>query len=452
MWSAKDATKFALVGLVFEFLLIVIFGVCFTYQNEPLTINGKQVTDGGVQYYYGMFQDVHVMIFVGFGFLMTFLSRHGFGSVGLNFMVSAYVIQWAIITNSLIERAMSGEAEFTGIPINMKSLVTADFAAAAVLISFGAVVGRISPMQLLFMAIFELIFYGVNENIGGEILGAVDCGGSMIVHAFGAYFGLAASLAMSKGKGKNFADHPLNGSSKTSDMFAMIGTLFLWIFWPSFTGVLAEDEQKYRVVVNTFLALATSCAASFSFTLLFRPEKKFNMVDIQNATLAGGVAIGSVCDLNVQPFGACIVGLVASLISVVGYVVIQPALERSLGLFDTCGVHNLHGMPGVLGGLSSIVVAYMAGDATYGSREGLVHIYELREEESAGKQAMHQGLCLVCTILIASLSGYVVGAIISLPFFSPVAKGQEYEDSHFWEVEGEGDHEPSEPALISQDE
>ena len=44
-----------------------------------------------------VFQDVHVMIFIGFGFLMTFLKRYGFGAVGLNFLVSAFVIQWAIL-------------------------------------------------------------------------------------------------------------------------------------------------------------------------------------------------------------------------------------------------------------------------------------------------------------------------------------------------------------------
>lgn len=37
------------------------------------------------------------MIFVGFGFLMTFLQRYGFGSVGFNFLISAFALQWATI-------------------------------------------------------------------------------------------------------------------------------------------------------------------------------------------------------------------------------------------------------------------------------------------------------------------------------------------------------------------
>lgn len=43
------------------------------------------------------FQDVHVMIFVGFGFLMTFLQRYGYSGVGFNFLLAAFGIQWALL-------------------------------------------------------------------------------------------------------------------------------------------------------------------------------------------------------------------------------------------------------------------------------------------------------------------------------------------------------------------
>ena len=41
----------------------------------------------------------------------------------------------------------------------------------------------------------------------------------------------------------------------------------------------------------------------------------------------------------------------------VGYTSIQPWLERVLGLSDTCGVHNLHGMPGLIGGIGGAISA-----------------------------------------------------------------------------------------------
>lgn len=43
------------------------------------------------------------------------------------------------------------------------------------------------------------------------------------------------------------------------------------------------------------------------------------MVHVQNSTLAGGVAVGSVCNLMLHPFGAMLAGMGAGLLSVLGY-------------------------------------------------------------------------------------------------------------------------------------
>ena len=45
------------------------------------------------------------------------------------------------------------------------------------------------------------------------------------------------------------------------------------------------------------------------------------------------------------------VGLAAGTITTLGFAFLSPLLEEKVGLGDTCGVHNLHGMPGLLGGL-----------------------------------------------------------------------------------------------------
>ena len=42
-------------------------------------------------------KDTHVMIVVGFGFLMTFLKRYGFSSLGFNFLFTGFTIQWGIL-------------------------------------------------------------------------------------------------------------------------------------------------------------------------------------------------------------------------------------------------------------------------------------------------------------------------------------------------------------------
>ena len=50
-----------------------------------------------------MFQDVHVMIFIGFGFLMTFLKRYGYGSIGFNMLIAAFVLEWALLMGGFLE-------------------------------------------------------------------------------------------------------------------------------------------------------------------------------------------------------------------------------------------------------------------------------------------------------------------------------------------------------------
>jgi ammonium transporter Rh len=44
----------------------------------------------------------------------------------------------------------------------------------------------------MFLTFFEMIWYGLNEAIGLSVFKATDMGGSMLVHTFGAYFGVGA--------------------------------------------------------------------------------------------------------------------------------------------------------------------------------------------------------------------------------------------------------------------
>lgn len=84
-----------------------------------------------------------------------------------------------------------------------------------------------------------------------------DVGGSITVHAFGAYFGLAVSLMLRPGKEQNEAGK-YEGANYTSDIFAMVGTLFLYVYWPSFNSVLADGSGQERAILNTYLSLAAA--------------------------------------------------------------------------------------------------------------------------------------------------------------------------------------------------
>jgi len=99
----------------------------------------------------------------------------------------------------------------------------------------------------------------------------------------------------------------------------MFGTIFLWLFWPSFNGALAPEimESKHRVAINTVCALCGSGLTTFAVSMWVRG--KFSMEDIQNATLAGGVAVGSSSDLVTGPYAAIIVGCFAGAVSCLGF-------------------------------------------------------------------------------------------------------------------------------------
>ena len=63
------------------------------------------------------------------------------------------------------------------------------------------------------------------------------------------------------------------------------------------------------------------------FSKLYNNKGKIDIIHIQNATLAGGIAIGAAADLYIHPSGAITVGIIAAFVSVIGYVKIEPYLE-----------------------------------------------------------------------------------------------------------------------------
>lgn len=272
--------KFAWTLLVIQLILFIIYASHVNYDPSAREVKIDNSNSANLGIDYVLYQDVHVMMFIGFGFLMTFLRRYGFSSVGFNFLLAALVIQVSLITNNFF-KALEADKLDDKFTIGVDNLMTSDFTAAAVLITFGALLGKVSPLQLVFVAVLETLFFGLNEYVGALELKASDIGGSMFVHAFGAYFGLAASFFLSPASGRTRADgepHPSNGSSYHNDLFAMIGTLFLWMFWPSFNGGPSSGNEQVRVMVNTVLSLSACCMSSFVFSFLMRPGRKFEMV------------------------------------------------------------------------------------------------------------------------------------------------------------------------------
>jgi len=293
------------------------------------------------------------------------------------------------------------------------------------LISFGALIGKVTPSQMLVLAFFEIIFYSLNILTTQLKNGTVDMGGSIVIHTFGAFFGLAASFFLSPPVPPGADLHKHKTSRYTSDLFAMIGTIFLWILWPSFNAALAYNGSQPRVVINTLLSLIASCTSGFTASRLLRPHgKRFDMIDIQNATLAGGVAVGSSSDLVIGPGGALLIGLTAGTLSTVGFNYIGPWVERKLKIQDTCGILNLHGLPGILGGLAGTIACATAKSQEYGISIATYFPH-------GTSQAPYQIYGLLITLGISISSGLLVGFVVSKIIPGPK---QLFQDSEHWEV------------------
>jgi len=422
--SVKSLPKFVKVLGALELIIILIFITC-----TELSAEGKVGGGGASNMNYALFQDVHVMIFIGFGFLMTFLKSHSWTAVGFNFLVAAFSIQLGFIFQSWWHNILDdNHKKFV---LNTLTLTEADFSAAAVLISFGAVLGKLNALQLVVMAVFELFFFSININLGLVEFKVADVGGSVFVHAFGSFFGLAVTKVLSPPSTK---DHPKCGDSYNSNLFAMIGTIFLWMFWPSFNGALTSGSTQQRVVVNTVLALTGSCIATFLVSAQMHGGK-FVMEDILNASLAGGVAIGTSADILLYPGWALLIGAVAGIISCWGFEKLGGILEAKYGIYDTCGVNNLHGIPGVIGGLVGALITAFSSEDDFNDLPGEFWSGMKADDDdrSFGTQAGFQFLALVVTLAIAIVSGYLTGKVITSKHFD--APDDLFDDKVHWEME-----------------
>jgi len=262
----------------------------------------------------------------------------------------------------------------------------------------------------------EVFFYSFNLHL--FLTGAThitDPGGTYSIHMFGAFFGLTCVYVLGKPKSTvNF------GGGMNPDLFSLMGTIFLWIYWPSFNGgiVAANSAQQQRAIINTVLSLSGSVIASFCGSQYFSASGKFRPVDIQNATLAGGAAIGAVCLLTLSPGTALLIGTCAGAISSWGFNNIAPIME-SYGIYDNCGIVNLHCIPSLIGATAAtILAAYKTGQ----NHEMGVYFH--------ANQWFDQLFGAIITIAFAVATGGLTGTVMK--WYQD--DEEEYVDEPYWEV------------------
>lgn len=292
--------------------------------------------------------DILVMLLIGFGFLMVFVRKYGYASITATYLAVALSLPLYM----LVRPYLWGSAADISIA-NISMLLFAEFAAASLLIAIGGHLGRLKTHQYLVIGLLFTPLYALNEWLlmSGVLIpsGAfLDTAGSIMIHAFGAYFAVGMIIMLTAKKDR---DTPIE-TSRRSNQFMLLGSAALWIFWPSFCSALVSVDKVPLAAINTVLALSGATLATYIFSVLIRG--KIEISDIANASLAGGVAIGATV-ADITPGWSMIIGIIAGAISVIGYTKIQPILQKLTGGIDTCGVHNLHGLPGLFGGLVALM-------------------------------------------------------------------------------------------------
>jgi len=356
---------------------------------------------------YGYFRDVNLMIFFGFGFLMTFLHRHALSAIGYCLVISALVVEMSLCVEFLINKGDEVTKIDGQYPVTIENLMNSLFCAGAVMISFGAVIGKVTPLQLIVMTIIEVFGFWVNVRLVLKEVGAHDVGGGMVIHTFGAYFGLAATWWVTRPAARNNDEEK---SIYSSDIFSLAGTILLWTLWPSFQSAVAGSQQRqFLALSNTFVSLCSSTLAFAACSRMLN-NSKFDVVHMQNASLAGGVVMGVAGDMNMGFHGAMIAGFAGGVLSCVGYTKLMPMLA-SLNIHDTCGVHNLHGMPGILGAIVGIIVTAMLENDKGTRADTGVFYTDKGEVIGADKQA----IALAITIGMALACGTLAGILMTVP-------------------------------------
>ncbi|NXH76224.1 RHL protein, partial [Hydrobates tethys] len=356
---------------------------------------------------YPAFQDVNHMVIFGFGFFLTFLKRYGFSSTGFNLLIIVLGVQCSMLIEGLLVFLHQREDED-----DLRRITKAVVSMTAVVISTGAVLGKTNPVQLILMTVVEIIVFHMSRWINNTFLQVPDNISMMHVHLFGAYFGLAVSSRFSEPSPRS----EKNASTPKSNLLSMLGTLFLWVFWPSFNSVLAVNKSK--AIYNTYFALAVSAVTAFVLSVLTTKDGKFRMTHIHSAVLAGGVTVGYAAHSITYPWIAMILGLLASVISILGSYCLQRCLNPALKIHDSSGVHFTFGLPAVLGALAQVILLIIK-NWTNLTRLGYLVM-------------LHIGaFCL--TISVALITGFITGLILNRKLFKTIPVSKYFEDQFYWE-------------------
>ncbi len=227
------------------------------------------------------------------------------------------------------------------------------FAAITLALVLGATVERMKFSAALVFGIIWLtiVYFPIAHMVwaaGGLFfdMGALDFAGGTVVHINAGVSALVASLILGKRIGYQkeiMAPHSLT--------LTMVGTGLLWVGWFGFNAgsALEANGSAALAMINTFVA--TASAALFWMLAEKVAGHKPSALGFCSGVIAGLVAVTPAAG-NSGPFGAIVLGAVASVICFYAVTVLKP----KLGYDDALDAFGIHGIGGIVGAIGTGIV------------------------------------------------------------------------------------------------
>lgn len=239
------------------------------------------------------------------------------------------------------------------------------FSAITAALVLGATVERMKfSAVMVFVGVWlTIVYYPIAHMVwaGGGLLfemGALDFAGGTVVHINAGVSALVAALIL--GKRKGYPNEPMPPHSMT---LTMVGTGLLWVGWFGFNAgsELEADGIAGLAMINTFVA--TASAGLFWMLMERLAGHKGSALGLCSGIIAGLVAVTPAAG-NSGPFGAIVLGAIASIICFFCVAKLKPMLGYDDSL-DAFGIHGIGGIVGAIG--TGIVYQPMFGGPGDGS-------------------------------------------------------------------------------------
>jgi len=223
------------------------------------------------------------------------------------------------------------------------------FAAITIALVLGSVVERMKFSAVMVFALvwLTIVYFPIAHMVWASSgfffkAGALDFAGGTVVHINAGVSALVAALFLGKRIG-----YPKEPMAPHSLVMTGIGTGLLWVGWFGFNAgsALEANGSAGLAMINTFVA--TASAALFWMLAEKLSGHKGSALGFCSGIVAGLVAVTPAAG-NSGPFGAIVLGAIASLICFMAVSKIKPLLGYDDSL-DAFGIHGIGGMVGAIG-------------------------------------------------------------------------------------------------------